>query len=122
MPINKKLWSGAFTLVMAGLDFVVLAVALWFVDERGYKKVVKPLLIVGMNSIAVYLASEILAELLNDIHAGSQGASLHALIYSRFFAPLGSVETASLLWALSFTLLMYLLAYFLYKKSWFWRI
>jgi predicted acyltransferase len=122
MPINKKLWSGSFTLLMAGLDFMVLAVSLWFVDERGYKKVVKPLLIVGMNSIAVYLASEILAELLNDIHAGSQGASLHGLIYSRFFAPLGSVENASLLWALSFTLLMYLLAYFLYKKSWFWRI
>ena len=122
MPINKKLWSGAFTLVMAGLDFMVLAVALWFVDVRGYKKVVKPLLIVGMNSIAVYLASEILAEVLGYIHAGSRGASLHALIYSRFFAPLGSVENASLLWALSFTLLMYLLAYFLYRKSWFWRI
>jgi predicted acyltransferase len=122
IPINKKLWSGSFTLLMAGLDFMVLAVSLWLVDERGYKKVVKPLLIVGMNSIAVYLASEILAELLNDIHVGSQGASLHTLIYSGFFAHLGSVENASLLWALSFTLLMYLLAYFLYKRSWFWRI
>jgi predicted acyltransferase len=107
---------------MAGLDFIVLAVSLWFVDDRGYKKIVKPLLIVGMNSIAVYLASEIFAELLDDIHAGNQGASLHQLIYSRFFASLGSVENASLLWALSFTLMMYVLAYFLYKKSWFWRI
>jgi predicted acyltransferase len=122
IPINKKLWSGSFTLVMAGLDFVVLGVSLWFVDERGYKNAVKPLLIVGMNSIAVYLASEVFAELLDDIHAGSRGASLHELIYSRFFAPLGSVENASLLWALSFTLLMYLGAYFLYKKSWYWRI
>ncbi|HSU31671.1 MAG TPA: hypothetical protein VLJ11_10575 [Bryobacteraceae bacterium] len=122
MPINKKLWSGSFTLLMAGLDFIILAVSLWFVDERGYKKIVKPLLIVGMNSIAVYLASEIFAELLDDIHAGREGTSLHDLIYSRFFAPLGSVENASLLWALSFTLLMYLWAYLLYKKSWFWRI
>jgi predicted acyltransferase len=122
MPINKKLWSCSFTLVMAGLDFIVLAASLWLVDERGYKRVVKPLLIVGMNSITVYMASEILSEVLDDIHAGSQGASLHALIYSQFFAPLGSVENASLLWALAFTLLMYLLAYFLYKRSWFWRI
>lgn len=122
LPINKKLWSCSFTLLMAGLDFIVLAVSLWFVDDRGYKKIVKPLLIVGMNSIAVYLASEIFAELLDDIHAGNQGASLHQLIYSRFFASLGSVENASLLWALSFTLMMYVLAYFLYKKSWFWRI
>lgn len=122
MPLNKKLWSPSFTLVMAGIDFMILAAALWLVDVRGYKKIVKPLLIVGMNSIAVYLASEVLAELLDDIHIGSEGASLHDLLYNGFFAPLASVENASLLWALAFTLLMYLWAYFLYKKSWFWRI
>ena len=122
MPINKKLWSGSFTLLMAGLDFLMLAVLLWLVDVRGYKRVVKPLLIVGMNSMAVYLASEILAEVLDNIHAGSRSTSLHELVYSRFFAPLGSMENASLLWALSFTGLMYLWAYLLYKKSWFWRI
>jgi len=122
MPLNKKLWSPSFTLVMAGIDFIILAAALWLVDVRGYKKIVKPLLIVGMNSIAVYLASEVLAELLDDIHIGREGASLHDLLYNGFFAPLASVENASLLWALAFTLLMYLWAYFLYKKSWFWRI
>jgi predicted acyltransferase len=121
MPINKKLWSGSFTLLMAGLDFLILAVLLWLVDVRGHKRAVTPLLIVGRNSIAVYLASEILAEVLDNLH-GSQGASLHELIYNRFFAPLGSMENASLLWALSFTGLMYVWAYFLYKKSWFWRI
>ncbi len=120
MPINKKLWSCSFALMMAGMDFVILAVSLWFVDERGYKKVVKPLLIVGMNSIAVYLASEVLSEVLDDIHAG--GASLHELIYGRFYAPIASVNNASLLWALSFVLVMYLLAYGLYKRGWFWRI
>jgi len=122
MPINKKLWSCAFVLLMAGLDFVVLAACLWLIDARGYKKVVKPLVIVGMNSIAVYLASEVLSEVLDDMHAGAQGASLHTLLYDRFFAPVGSIENASLLWALSFTLLMYLLAYGLYKRGWFWRI
>jgi predicted acyltransferase len=40
MPINKKLWSGSFTLLMAGLDFLMLAMLLWFVDVRGYKRVV----------------------------------------------------------------------------------
>ena len=120
MPINKKLWSCSFALMMAGLDFVILAVSLWFVDERGYKKVVKPLVIVGMNSIAVYLASEVLSEVLDDIHVG--GASLHDVIYDRFYAPIASVNNASLLWALSFVLVMYLLAYGLYRRGWFWRI
>ncbi len=121
MPINKKLWSCSFTLLMAGLDFLVLALSLWFVDELGFKKIVKPLVIVGMNSIAVYLASEVLSEILDDIHT-TAGASLHGLIYNRFYAPYASAENASLLWALSFVLLMYLLAYALYKKGIFWRI
>lgn len=120
MPVNKKLWSCSFVLLMAGMDFVILAISLWFVDERGHKKFVKPLVIVGMNSIAVYLASEVLAEVLDDVHVGQ--ASLHGLIYNRFYAPIASVNNASLLWALSFVLVMYLLAYTLYKRGWFWRI
>lgn len=120
MPINKKLWSCSFALLMAGLDFVVLSVSLWLVDERGFKRIVKPLTIVGMNSIAVYLASEVLSEILDDIDVG--GASLHHIVYSRFYAPIASVNNASLLWALTFVVLMYLLAYGMYRKGWFWRI
>ncbi len=120
MPINKKLWSCSFALLMAGLDFVVLSISLWLVDERGYKKIVKPLTIVGMNSIAVYLASEVLAEILDYVHI--DGSSLHEIIYSRFYAPIASVNNASLLWALSFVALMYLVAYGMYRKGWFWRI
>lgn len=124
IPINKKLWTGSFALWMAGLDFIVLAAFLWAIDLHGYKKVVKPLVVVGMNSIAIYLASEVFAIVLDSVLVVSAGkyVTLHRLLYGRFFAPLGSVENASLLWALSFTFLMYLLAYMLYRKSWFWRI
>lgn len=124
IPINKKLWTGSFSLWMAGLDFVALAVFLWVVDVHGYKKIVKPLVIVGMNSITIYVASEVLAGVLDFVRISVAGTrmSLHGFLYSRFFAPTGSVENASLLWALSFTFLMYLLAYVLYRRAWFWRI
>ena len=124
MPINKKIWTCSFALLMAGLDFVLLGLFLWVVDVRGHKKIVKPLLIVGMNSIAIYVASELFAGLLDfvTVHSGGQSLSLHELIYNRVFAPLGSVEAASLMWALTFTAILYLLAYALYKKQWFWRI
>jgi predicted acyltransferase len=100
---------------MAGLDFAVLAVFIWFVDERGGKKWVKPLLITGMNAIAVYLASEFLAEFLD-------ATGLHQTIYNRYFAPIASPMNASLLWALSFVAVMYLLAWFLYRRRWFLRV
>ncbi len=115
LPINKKLWTDSFATFMAGLDFGVLAVFVWLVDERGFSKWVKPLLITGMNAITVYLASEFLAEFLDAY-------GFHETLYNRFFAPFASPMIASLLWALSFTFLMYLLAWFLYRRRWFLRI
>ncbi len=115
LPVNKKLWTDSFSTFMAGLDFIVLAVFIWVIDERRLSKYFTPFLITGMNAIVVYLASEFLAEILD-------GTGLHDALYDRFFAPLASPMNASLLWALAYTGLMYLLAWFLYKRRWFVRI
>ncbi len=55
LPINKKLWTDSFALFMAGLDCVMFAMFLWLIDGLGKKRVVKPLVIMGMNAITVYL-------------------------------------------------------------------
>ncbi len=115
LPINKKLWTDSFSILMAGLDFVVLAAFIWLVDERGHTKIVKPFVITGMNAITVYLASEFLAEALDS-------TSAHDFLYNHFYAPVASPMNASLLWALSFVLLMFLLAWFMYRRKWFVRI
>jgi predicted acyltransferase len=124
MPINKKLWTSSFSLFMAGLDFVLLAMILWLVDGRGFERYVRPLVIMGMNAIAVYMASELLAEILGTVQFGSGGGavSLHTWIYEHWFAPLASPVNASLLYAVIYTLLMYLIAYGMYRKRWFPRI
>jgi predicted acyltransferase len=115
LPINKKLWTSSFSLFMAGLDFVMFAMFLWLVDGRGYQRWVKPLIIMGMNAIAVYMASELCSEALDE-------TSLHSWIYGHIFAPIASPYNASLLWAVSYTLLMYLLAYAMYRRKWFWKV
>ena len=68
-----------------------------------------------MNAITVYLASEFLAEFLDNL-------SIHDRLYSSFFAPIASPMNASLLWALAFVAVMYLLAYAMYRRRWFVRI
>ena len=115
LPINKKLWTDSFATLMAGLDFVVLAAFIWLVDERGHIKIVKPFVITGMNAITVYLASEFLAEALDS-------TSAHEFLYNHFYAPIASPMNASLLWALSYVLLMFLIAWFMYRRKWFVRI
>jgi predicted acyltransferase len=110
MPINKKLWTPSFTLFMAGLDCVLLAAFLWIVDGLGYKRTVKPLVIIGLNPIAIYMLSELLDEALNY-------TGLHRAIYHAVFQPIASPINASLLWALAYTALMYLAAWLLYRNN-----
>jgi predicted acyltransferase len=124
LPINKHLWTDSFALFMAGLDFIVFAISVWCVDGLGYKRVVKPLVIMGMNAIAIYMVSELLATVLSSIHitSGDSILSLHRWIFVTIFAPLGSPANSSLLYALTYTGLMYLLAYGLYRKRWFLKV
>src|ERR1700676_3239916 len=115
MPINKKLWTVSFTLFMAGLDFVIFAMFLWFADGLGLKRWVNPLAIMGLNAIAVYMASELIAEAVD-------ATSLHEWFYNHLFAWYASPVNASLLFAIAYTLLMYLLAYGMYRRGWFLRV
>jgi predicted acyltransferase len=114
LPINKKLWTSSFTLFMAGLDFGIFAIFLWLVDGRGYKRPVKPLVIMGMNAIAVYLASEFLDEALGWF-------GWHDWLNAHLFG-WASPFNASLLYAIAYTFVMFLLAYGLYRRRWFIRV
>jgi predicted acyltransferase len=124
LPINKKLWTDSFTLFMAGLDFVMFAGMLWLVDGLGWRRVVKPLAIMGSNAIVIYLASEFLDEALGWVHwAGPAGrVSLRGWIYSHIFAGLGGPYNASLTFAIAYVLVLYLFAWFLYRRGWFVRV
>lgn len=115
LPINKKLWTTSFSLFMAGLDFLLLAIFLWLVDGLGHRRLVKPLVIMGLNPITIYMISELLEEAL-DI------SGLHHRIYHAVFAPLASPINASLLWALAYTGLMFLFAWIMYRRGWVVRV
>jgi predicted acyltransferase len=115
LPINKKLWTSSFAIFMAGLDFVLLAGFAWLVDGLGWQKAVRPLVILGMNSIAIYMLSEMLDVILSVVR-------LREPIYQHLFAPLASPINASLLYAIAYVLVNYLAAYALYRRGTFIRV
>jgi predicted acyltransferase len=123
LPINKKLWTSSFSLFMAGLDFAIFAIMLWIVDVQGYKRFTKPLAILGMNAIAVYMASELLDQVFRSIHVTSnrQPVTLHDWLFM-LCSTLASPINASLLYAIAYTMLMYLVAYVMYRRGWFLRV
>ena len=124
LPINKKLWTSSFAIFMAGLDFTIFAIFVWIADGLGHKRFFKPLVILGMNAIAIYMASELLDEALTAIRwtTGSATVSLRAWLYRHLFAPLAAPINASLLYAIFYTLLMFLIAYGMYRRRWFLRV
>lgn len=124
LPINKKLWTDSFTLFMAGLDFMLFAGFLWLVDGLGWRRAVKPMVILGMNAIVIYMASELLDEVFEWIHwTGAAGkVSLRHWIYSHFFAGIASPYNASLLYAIAYVLLLYLIGWVMYRRRWFVRV
>lgn len=124
LPINKKLWTSSFSIFMAGLDFVVFAGFVWLADVRGYNRFARPLAVMGMNAIAVYMLSELLAEALEMIRIGPAGVgqSLHSWIYQTCFVSWATPWLAALLYAIAYTLLMYAFAVWLYRKKWFLRV
>lgn len=113
-PINKKLWTVSFTLLMAGLDFVILGALVWLVDLRQHAALFRPAMIMGRNAIALYLSSEFIEITLNYLHWKQP-------IYESLFLPLASPINASLLYAVTYTLFHLGLAYLLFKRNRFFR-
>ncbi len=119
LPINKSLWTSSFVLLMAGLDFVIFGSILWLIDGAGYRRGLTPLVILGKNAIAVYMASELVDITLNAIPMA--GTSMRVWLYETWFAPLASPMNASLLYAVTYMLSMLAIAYLLHRKGWYLR-
>jgi predicted acyltransferase len=118
MPINKSLWTVPYSLLMAGLATLEFLVLYWVVDVKKWRKWATPFLIFGSNAIAVFVLSGIIGRLFGIIKVGPT-EFLGEFIYSRLFAPLASQMNASLLYALSFDFMLFLVAWWLYSRRWF---
>lgn len=73
-PIVKRIWTPAWTLFSGGVCFLFLAAFSWVVDVRGHRRLVFPLVVVGMNSIAAYLIAHLWEDFIENsfrIHLGS---------------------------------------------------
>jgi len=123
LPINKNLWTSTFAMFMAGLDCILFAGFLWLADGRPrLGPLFKPLTIMGMNAIAVYMSSELIDITLQKIPMGA-GVSLRVWLYQSLFEPmLRDAQVTSFLYALAYTLLHFGLAWWLYRRNWFLRV
>ena len=114
-PIIKRIATSSFTLVSLGWCLIGLAFCYWWIDLRNHKRFLQFFLVIGMNSLFIYLFFEIVgARWFNDYVAAITNG-LMAMIHIP--GMLSSIITALCIFALEWGL-----CYFLYKKKIFFRV
>src|SRR5206468_5278931 len=59
-PVVKRIWTPSWAVFSAGWTFVILALFFGVIDVLGWKRWAFPLVVVGMNSIAMYCMAQLL--------------------------------------------------------------
>jgi predicted acyltransferase len=94
-PIVKRIWTPSWTLFSGGCVVLMLAAAYWTIDVKKYRRWTFPLIVVGMNSIAMYVLVHVATDYVTRsllIHVGA--APFNA--FGSVFAPilLGAITLA----------------------------
>ena len=112
-PIVKRIWTPAWVLFSGGLCFWLLTAFYYVVDIKGYKRWTFPLMVVGMNSIAIYCLVHLIDRFIINsfyIHFGHGPF----LLFGPAFEPL--------LIGLATLTVFYLILWWMYRRKLFIRI
>lgn len=115
-PINKSLWTSSFVLVTGGIAIISLVLIHWIIDIRKWKnQLFEPFVHFGSNAIVVYFLSGIIASSLWAIDV--YGISLYQWLFENVFLSWLSPYNASLAFAFTIVLLLYLIAWLMYRRK-----
>ncbi len=112
-PVVKRIWTPSWTLYSAGWACLLMVAFYTVIDLRGYRRWAFPLVVVGMNSIAMYVLAHLERGFIADTlrtHLGQQWAERIGGVYGPI------VESAAIL------LVLWLALLWMYRRKLFLRI
>jgi len=115
-PVIKKIWTSSYVLVSGGYSAILLGVFYLVVDVLHWRRWCQPFVWIGMNSITLYLAANVLGgfgKLAQRLTGGSIGA---------FFDPHVTQGCGQLITSLTGLALAFGFAHFLYQRKVFLRL
>lgn len=110
LPLNKCIWSPSYVLVTCGLASLLQAFLMYVIDIQKKSGWTTFFHVFGVNALALYVSSELLAILLG--HLGISG-----WVYDGIHAFITPDKWASLAYALYFVFLNFAIGYVLYRKK-----
>lgn len=124
-PINKSLWTSSYVIFTSGAALQFLGFCYWLIDVKGIKKWAKPGIIYGMNSIAVFVLSGLVARIMiytKWTQSDGNEISVWVWIYENLFASWADPINASLAFAITNILFWLGMMTILYRKKIFIKI
>ena len=119
-PINKGLWTSSYVLFTGGMACVALATCMWIIEERGVRGWIRPFVVFGVNPFVAFVGSGLMARMIYSIIKvpyDGRSTSLQSAIHQSMFLSWLSPMNASLLFALSFVLLWYVILSALSRRN-----
>lgn len=114
-PINKPLWTSSYVLFATGLALLLLAGLMLVLEIAKSKKWAYFFEAFGKNPLFIYILSGLLIKTMMLIRIN--GNSLNGWLYQHFFLSWFEDKNASLMFALSYMLLLWLIAFLMDKKK-----
>ncbi|WP_324720165.1 acyltransferase family protein [Salinimicrobium sp. HB62] len=114
-PINKPIWTSSYVLLTIGWDLVLIAGLIWIIEILKVKKWTYFFEAFGRNPLFIYALSGMIIGLMSIIFIN--GSSVKAFIYKNFFLTWLNDYNASLLFAVSYVLLLWVIGYWMDKKK-----
>jgi predicted acyltransferase len=112
-PIIKRVWTSAYTLYSGGLVLLMLAGFYAALDWRGWTRWAFPFIVIGANSIAIY----VLSWTMEDFIAGAIRRHVARIVFLVFGAPFEPVLRGAGVLAV-----FWLILYWMYRRKLFLRI
>lgn len=114
-PINKGIWTSSFVLYSTGWDLIILGILVLIIEVLGFKKWTYFFEAFGKNPLFVFIMSGVIIKLMAIIFI--EGQPMKPWIYNNFYLSWLSDYNASLIFAITYILLMWIIGYILDRKN-----
>jgi heparan-alpha-glucosaminide N-acetyltransferase len=112
-PIVKRIWTSSYTLYSGGLILLMLAGFYALIEWKGWKRWSFPLLVIGANSIAIYVMSWTIEHFVSAALVRHLGAAPFAILGPPFEPVLRGIGVLIVFWSI---------LYWMYRRKIFLKI
>lgn len=120
LPLNKPIWTSSYVVYTAGLATLLIAILIWIIDIKEYKKWTSFFVVFGMNPLFIFALSGLWVKCLYHFVSISTNEGVmngYKALYTGVFVPLAGELNGSLLFAITHIIFFWFIGWVLYRNK-----